>query len=99
MLLPEGGFMATPVQCVWSASSGLYLVPRNSETTAKPFAPVEMTGGTITYADFGSPPQTAVSSEEQEWVSLLASERKSLAKRRIKPGEVNKAIQKLRYHR
>lgn len=91
--------MATPVQCVWSASSGFYLIPRNSETTAKPFAPVDTTGGTITYAIFASPQKPVVASEEHEWASLLASERKSLVRRRIKPKAVNKAIKELRYRR
>jgi hypothetical protein len=90
--------MGTAVQFVWSASSGLLLVPRNSETTAKPFTPADTTGGRI---DYPGPPLVSpvVSGEEREWASLLLSERKSLAKRRIKPGEVNKAIRKLRYRR
>ena len=91
--------MATPVQYVWSASSGLYLVPLNGETTSKPFTPVDTTGGTITYANFPRQPEPIVSSEEHEWASLLASERKSLARRRIKPRAVAKAIKEVRYRR
>jgi len=91
--------MATPVQIVWTASSGLFVIPRNVESTAKPFTPAEMTGGTINYAYYPTVSEPVVSSDEQEWASLLAAERKSLARRGIKPGAVNKAIKQLRYRR
>jgi len=84
--------MATPVQYLWSASAGSFIVPRNSVTTAKPFVPFDTTGGNITYGLY-------VLSEETEWASLLVAERKSLAKRRIKPSAVNRAIKELRYRR
>jgi hypothetical protein len=99
-IIKRRDFMATPVQYVWSASSGLYLVPLNGETTSKPFTPVDTTGGKITYANFPRQPEPPiVSREEHEWASLLASERKSLARRRIKPRAVAKAIKELRYRR
>jgi hypothetical protein len=88
--------MGTATQYVWSAASGLLIVPRSGEGTARPFAPVETTGAGISYALYASP---VVSGEEQEWASLLVSERKSLVKRRIKPGAVNKAIRQVRYDR
>jgi hypothetical protein len=37
--------------------------------------------------------------EEQEFASLLVAERKSLARKRIKPTAVNKAIKQVRYRR
>jgi len=74
------------------------VVPRNVESTAKPFTPVDVTGGTINYAYIPAP-EPVISSDEQEWSSLLASERKSLARRRIKSGAVNKAVKQLRYRR
>lgn len=89
--------MATPTQIVWTGSSGLFVVPRNAESTAKPFTPAETTGGTINYAS--APVTRFVSQEEEEFASLLVEERKSLARRRIKPGAVNKAIKQVRYHR
>jgi hypothetical protein len=89
----------TPVQLVWSASSGLYVIPRNAESTAKPFTPVEVTGGTITYACNSISPGPVVSGDEQEWASLLKAERKSLSRRRVKRGVVNKSIRELRYRR
>jgi hypothetical protein len=89
-------FMPTPNQIVWAGSTGFFVVPRNAESTAKPFTPSEVTGGTINYA---SAPQLIVSKEEQEFASLLVEERKSLARKRIKPAAVNKAVKQLRYRR
>jgi hypothetical protein len=89
--------MATPNQIVWTGSSGLFVVPRNTESTAKPFTPGEVTGGTINYAS--APVKTFVSAEEEEFASLLTAERQSLARRRIKPGAVNKAVKQVRYRR
>jgi hypothetical protein len=86
--------MGTATQYIWSATSGLFLVPRGNEGTARPFSQVETTGAQISYATC---PPPMVSGEEQEWAVLLASERKALAKRRIKPGAVNKAIREVRY--
>jgi hypothetical protein len=61
----------------------------NCRVGAAPTAsPVDTTGGNISYP-----------SGELEWASLLASERLSLAKRRIKPRAVNKAIKEVRYRR
>lgn len=85
--------MGTAAQFVWSASSGLLRVTRDTETTAKAFTPVETTGGSISY------PFSEVPSEETEWVSLLTAERESLARRGVKPKTVNKAIKELRYRR
>jgi hypothetical protein len=90
--------MGTATQMVWSATSGLLLVPREAQNTVKPFSPSHTTGGDISYPAPRSPMLT-VSGEEQEWASLLASERKKLARKRIKPIAVNKAIRKLRYGR
>jgi len=84
--------MGTATQIVWSASSGSLLVPRTSETTARPLASVQTTGGL--YSIFAPP---IVSAEEEEWASLLASERKALARKRIKPRAVDKATKKIRY--
>jgi hypothetical protein len=88
--------MGTAAQMVWSVTSGLLRVPREAENTTKPFSPAQTTGANITYA---VPQAPKVSGEEQEWASLLASERKGLAKRRVKPRAVNKAIRGLRYSR
>lgn len=88
--------MATPNQIVWAGSTGLFVIPRNAESTAKPFTPSELTGSTINYA---SASQLIVSNEEQEFASLLVAERKSLARKRIKPAAVNKAVRQLRYRR
>jgi len=85
--------MGTAAQMVWSITSGLLRVPRETENTIKPFSPAQTTGANITYA------VPVVSGEEREWASLLVSERKKLAKRRIKPRAVNKAIRGLRYGR
>jgi len=90
--------MSTPVQFAWSGSSGLYVIPRNVEGTPKPFTPVELTAGTITYA-YTAPSPPIVPAAEEEWASLLATERKSLAQRRVKPGAVNKAVKQVRYRR
>jgi hypothetical protein len=91
-------FMATPNQIVWAGSTGLFVVPQNVESTAKPFTPSEVTGGTINYA-IAPQPQLIVSKEEEEFASLLVAERKSLARKRIKPTAVNKAIKQVRYRR
>ena len=87
--------MSTPTQ-LWTGSSGLFVIPRNAEGTAKPFTPAEVTGGTISYPVASEP---VVSIEEQEFSSLLVAERKSLARRRVKPEVVNKAIKQIRYRR
>jgi hypothetical protein len=92
-------FMATPNQIVWTGSTGLFVVPRNVESTAKPFTPSELTGGTINYAFAPARVEPLVSAEEQEFASLLVAERKSLARKRIKPSAVNKAIKQVRYRR
>lgn len=90
--------MGTATQIIWSATSGLLVVPRESQNTIKPFSPAQTTGGTIMYA---APRQSqpVVSGEEQEWASLLASERKKLTKRHVKSRSVNKAIRGVRYDR
>jgi len=90
--------MGTATQIVWSATSGFLLVPHEVQNTIKPFSPVQTTGANISYAA-PPPPLPIVSGEEQEWAALLASERKGLAKRRVKPRAVNKAIKELRYGR
>lgn len=89
--------MGSGTQILWSGLSGSLLVSRSSETTARPLASVQTTGGLYTVPAVPAPP--IVPGEEQEWASLLVSERKSLVKRRIKPGAVNKAIRQLRYDR
>lgn len=89
--------MATPNQIVWTGSTGLFVVPRNAESTAKPFTPSDVTGGNINYAS--APVGLFVSAEEQEFASLLVEERKALARKRIKPAAVNKAVKQLRYRR
>ncbi len=90
--------MGTATQIVWSATAGLLLVPSETQNTIKPFSPVQTTGANITYAA-PRPLLPIVSGEEQEWASLLASERKGLTKRRVKPRTVTKAIRELRYGR
>jgi len=86
--------MGTATQFFWRGSSGALLVPRSSETTAKPLASVQTTGGLYTIPDPSAPTPSA---EEEEWASLLSSERKTLARRRIRPRTVNKAIREVRY--
>jgi len=54
-----------------------------------------MTGGYYTAPNLAVLP--IVSAEEEEWASLLASERKALSKRRVKPEAVGRAIKKVRY--
>jgi hypothetical protein len=90
-------FMATPNQIVWTGSTGLFVIPRNAESTARPFTPSEVTGGKINFAS--APVELFVSAEEQEFASLLVAERKSLARKRIKPAAVNRAVKQLRYRR
>jgi hypothetical protein len=85
--------MGTATQVIWSATSGLLLVPRSAETTIKPFTSAQTTGAEIFHVG------PIVNAEEQEWALLLSSERKRLARKRIKPRAVNKAIRQLRYGR
>jgi hypothetical protein len=75
----------------WRGSSGSLLVPRSSETTARPFSSAQTT------APISGPTYLFVPAEEQEWATLLASERKALAKKRIRPGAVGKAMREVRY--
>jgi hypothetical protein len=88
--------MGTANQMIWGVSSGLLRVTREAPNTIKPFSPAQTTGENIMYA---APQAPKVSGEEMEWASLLVSERRKLAKRRIKPRSVNKAIRGLRYGR
>lgn len=88
--------MGTANQIFRPGSTGSLLVPLNIGTSARPYAPaqlapLETTGGPYL------PAALVVSAEEREWASLLTSERKALAKRRIKPGAVDKAIREVRY--
>jgi len=87
--------MGTATQLFWLGSSGGLLVPRSGGTTANPSALVGMTGGYYTAPNLAVLP--IVSAEEEEWASLLASERKALSKRRVKPEAVGRAIKKVRY--
>lgn len=67
VMLTSGGRaanMGTASQCSWNASSGFLLVPRTSEGTAKPFTPVETTGGTIAFS---------VSSNEENGATVKAT--------------------------
>lgn len=89
--------MGTGAQPSWSGSSGLLIVPRGSEGTAKPFTPIETTGGTMPSASPAIP--AVVPAQEQEWASLLSIERKRLVKRRVGPKAVNKAVKGVRYGR
>jgi hypothetical protein len=54
-----------------------------------------MTGGFYTARS----PLPIVPPEEEEWASLAAAERKALAKRRVKPRDVGKAIKEVRYRK
>jgi len=87
--------MGTATQLFWLGSSGSLLVPRSSGTTANPSALAGMTGGYYTAPKLTASP--IVSAEEKEWASLLASERKALAKKRVKPRAVDRAIKEVRY--
>jgi len=72
------------------------LVTRDIGTSAKPIVPqigpVATTGASVPTSSITVP------AEEKEWAALLASEREA-AKKRIKPGAVDKAIRDLRYGR
>jgi hypothetical protein len=88
--------MGTADQIFRRGSTGSLLVPRNVGTSARPCmpaqsAPFETTGGPY------PPAALIVAAEEKEWASLLTSERKALAKRRIKPSAVDKAAREVRY--
>jgi hypothetical protein len=87
--------MGTATQLLWLGSSGGLLVPRSNGTTANPSAMVGMTGGYYTTPTLTASP--IVSAKESEWASLLASERKGLAKRGVKTRAVDKANREVRY--
>ena len=89
--------MGTATQAFRPGSTGSLLLPRNSGTSAKPFLPAQLARVETTGGSFSLPAMPLVSAEEKEWASLLASERKALAKRRINPKAVNKAIREVRY--
>jgi len=85
-----------PTQVSWTATGGCGLWVRPIDTTSKPAVMVRTTGGDLSALTI-SPP--TVSGEELEWASLLASERKVLVRKRVKPGAVAKAIREVRYSR
>jgi len=91
----EQSSMGTATQLFWLGSSGGLLVPRSGGTTANPLTLIGMTGGFYTARS----PLPIVPPEEEEWASLAAAERKALAKRRVKPRDVGKAIKEVRYRK
>lgn len=88
--------MGTATQLFRIGSSGALLVPLNGGTTATPFAPVQFATVQTTGGSYTIPASPVVCTDEEEWAALLAVERQS-AKKRIKPGSIDKAISELRY--